>query len=370
MKLLINGYFLAKPKTGMGQYITQILKHQTWDEEIIIAYPEYLKEYIVNIPKSIQKYLIIVKTPYTRNDLIAQMIWEGMIMPAQVKKHQADILWSPYPTITQISGVKHIITLHDVIYWKYPEYIHNWRMRIYVSLLKLSVQKSSHITTVSEFSAQEIAQIFEISPQNISIVSNASPRISKSKKIHKKNHILYEGGLDIRKNVPRLIEAFALITSEFPDTKLYITGNYFKTSLIPDIPEYIRNHHLEDKVKLLGYISDKEMTEYIQSARILVYPSLYEGFGIPILEGMSLGTPVITSNIGAMAEVAGDAAYQVDPYSFEDIAKAMREVLSDEMMQQSLIHKGYERAREFSWHKSAEDMGKVLTDIYSSHTRL
>jgi len=367
MKLLINGYFLAKPKTGMGQYITQILLAQQWPLELIIVLPDYLQAHLTEISPSLKPYIRLVKTFYNRNDLLAQMIWEFFLIPQQAKLYQADIVWSSYPSISQIPSIKHVMVVHDVIYWRYPEYLFNWRMKVYALLLKSAIHKASKITTISHFSATEIEKIFHIPARQIPIIPPASPRQltdnQAKSKILSADYVFYTGGLDRRKNVTGLIKAFDSIQSSFPKLKLYIAGHYFKTKLIPNLPELIQQYQLEDKVVLLGYISDQDLVAYIQSAKLLVYPSFYEGFGIPILEGMSLQTPVITSNLGAMAEVAGSGAYLVDPYSVESIAQAMQAILSDEMLQQSLIHKGYEQAKKFSWQASAQSLGQIfLTD--------
>lgn len=355
MRLFINGYFLAKPKTGMGQYLLQILLHQKWDLDIFILIPEYLKQDIKDIPKSISKNIQYIKTKYNRNDLLAQIIWEKFIFPNEVQRQKADIVWSPHPTISIIPNVNHIMTVHDVIYWRLPEYIPNWKVYSYVKLLAQSIRKTSQIITISKFSAKEIEDIFNISSKNIPVISPASPKlnIKNIKQLTQDKYIFYEGGLDIRKNVPKLIEAFSLIADKYKDLNLYIAGKYFESPIIPNLPALIEQYNLQKRVKLLGYISDDDMIAYIKYAEVLVYPSLYEGFGIPILEGLSLGTPVITSNIGAMKEVGGDAVITVNPKSSKSIAREIENILNDDLLRQSIIHKGYERLQDFDWTKSA-----------------
>lgn len=355
MRLFINGYFLAKPKTGMGQYLLQILLHQKWSLEIIILIPEYLRAETKNLDKNIKKNIKYIPIWYTRNDLIAQMIWEKYIFPREVKTQKADLVWSPYPTISHIPHIRHIMTVHDVIYWKFPEYIPNWKVRLYVKLLEKSIPKVSQIITVSKFSAKEIEAVFGVPSQDIPIIYNSSPKLVAKNitQIVKGKYLFYEGGLDIRKNVPKLIEAFSLIADKYPELTLYIAGNYFKSPLIPNLPELINKYNLQDKVKLLGYISDEDMTSYIKYAEALVFPSLYEGFGIPILEGFGLGTPVITSNIGAMQEIGSKAVIGVKPSSAKSIAKGIENVLNDDLLRQSIIHKGLERLQDFDWDKSA-----------------
>jgi len=355
MRLVINGYFLAKSKTGMGQYLLQILLHQKWDFEIIILIPAYLKNETQNLDKSIKQNIKYIPIWYTRNDLLAQVIWEKYILPREASELKADLVWSPHPTVSHIPNIRHIMTVHDVIYWRLPEYIPNWKVRLYVKLLEYSISKANKIITVSKFSAKEIEDVFKIKAKNIPIIYNAFTKLvlKSTKPISKNKYIFYEGGLDIRKNVPKLIEAFSLIDNKYPELTLYIAGNYFKSHLIPDIPALIGKYNLQDKVKLIGYISDEDMIRYIKYAEALVYPSLYEGFGIPILEGFGLGTPVITSNIGAMKEIGAEAVVAINPNSAKSIAKGMENVLNDDLLRQSIVHKGLERLQDFDWDKSA-----------------
>lgn len=362
MKLVINGYFLSKSKTGIGQYLLQILLNQNWNLDILILIPEYLKDETQNLPKYIKNKVKYIPIWYKRNDLLAQVIWEKYVFPREVKKLKADVAWSPQPTISYIPHIKHIMTVHDVIYWRLPEYIPNWKMKLYVRGLESSIKKASQIVTVSKFSANEIEDIFGIDSKTIPVIPPASPRVNtlEINPIVEGKYIFYEGGLDVRKNVPKLIEAFAIIVKKHPDIKLYIAGNYFKSPIIPYIPALIKQYKLEDNVVMIGYISDQDLLRYIKYAEVLVYPSLYEGFGIPILEGFSLGTPVVTSNLGAMKELGSDAVVTVNPKSAKSIAKGIENVLNDDLLRQSIIHKGTERLNDFNWQTSAKNLGQMF----------
>jgi glycosyltransferase involved in cell wall biosynthesis len=362
MRLFINGYFLAKPKTGMGQYLLQILLHQKWDLDISILIPDYLKQDIKDVPKTINKNIQYIPTKYSRNDLLAQMIWEKFVFPNEIQKQKADIVWSPHPTISIIPNIIHIMTVHDVIYWRLPEYIPNWKVRLYVQLLAQAIPKASQIITISKFSAKEIEAVFDIPAKDIPVISPSSPKLNtiNIKQLTQDKYIFYEGGLDIRKNVPKLIQAFSLIDDKYKDLNLYIAGKYFESPIIPNIPTLIEQYNLQNRVKLLGYISDEDMISYIKYAQALVYPSLYEGFGIPIVEGLSLGTPVITSNIGAMKEVGADAVIGVNPKSSKSIAEGIESILNDDLLRQSIVHKGFERVQDFDWYKSSLQLEVVL----------
>jgi glycosyltransferase involved in cell wall biosynthesis len=172
--------------------------------------------------------------------------------------------------------------------------------------------------------------------------------------------VLYVGGIHERKNVARLIRAFAKFRREehFPG-KLLITGSVsgapYQEKMKAQLDQVVASTDVSDYVIFTGFVSDRELEALMRLALFLVYPSLYEGFGIPILESMQIGTPVITSNLTAMPEVAGEAALLVNPYRVDDIAAAMARLLNDPSKREELVERGKQWAREFSWDRTAEE---------------
>ena len=176
------------------------------------------------------------------------------------------------------------------------------------------------------------------------------------------NFILYVGTVEPRKNLARLIEAFARITQRYPDLLLAIAGK--RGWLCDDLDALVQRLGLQDRVRFLGFIEESEKPILIRAARLFAYPSLYEGFGIPVLEALSCGTPVLSSNASSMPEIAGDAALLVEPTSTSQIAEALRILLEDEGLRMSMIARGFKRALQFDWRSTAEQTLKVYEASY------
>jgi glycosyltransferase involved in cell wall biosynthesis len=215
------------------------------------------------------------------------------------------------------------------------------------------------VLTVSEFSKQEILEWAGLPEEKVLVVGNGvGSEFSPEGKRHVPGYpyLFYVGNFKPHKNLERLLKAFA--RSGLPgEVRLLCTGN-------PDEPSLrlIRDMGLENCVIFKGVIPDEELPAYYRGALALVFPSLYEGFGLPALEAMACGTPVVTSGITALPEVVGDAAVVVDPYDVESIAWGIRRVVEDNTLREELCRKGIERAKHFSWDRTAELTWKVLQE--------
>jgi glycosyltransferase involved in cell wall biosynthesis len=186
-------------------------------------------------------------------------------------------------------------------------------------------------------------------------------------------YILNVGGIHERKNISRLIRSFSVLVKEHRFSgMLVITGSVsgapYQEKMKKECDAAIAETGMQDRVIFTGFITEDELDNLLRSARLLIYPSLYEGFGIPILEAMMVGTPVVTSQVTAMPEVAGDAALLVDPLDVHAMAQAMQRVLSDKKLRQSLVRKGRERARPYTWESTCSqycDMYEELLRRYA-----
>src|SRR6202022_1148799 len=180
--------------------------------------------------------------------------------------------------------------------------------------------------------------------------------------------VLYFGGFDMRKNVPRLIEAFGRLPERRGrEYQLVIAGRYHNLGhpLDPDPRETVRRLGLEGNVIFTGQVREQDKAPLFRPATVFAFPSLYEGFGIPVLEAMACGTPVVTSNLSALPEVAGDAGLLVDPYDVDAISQALAELLDSQERRDELARRGLERARRFTWHQVAEQTVRVYKEIVS-----
>lgn len=371
--ICVNGFFLSKLKTGIGQYNLNILCGLLKNDKhnYIIYIPKLKTLSLEDLPQIIQDNSLVIDLFYKRDDLLKQFIWEYFYFPYFVQNHKFSLAWSPYQSVSIINYIPHIMTVHDVIPNRMKEYIPNWKYSFYFKFLNISIKKAKHIITISKFCKQEISSVFNIRKEKIDITYLAATKKLVSDKIkleselisNKDKFILYLGGLDLRKNVVNLIKSFNIVSKKYPELKLYIPGNYFENPLIPNLPDLIKDLKLENQVKLLGYISDNEVNYLLQNSEMLVYPSLYEGFGLPILEGWINNLPVITSDIGAMKEIAQDGALLIDPNDEKSISTGVIKILSDNNLRNKLVKNGKKRLENFDWEKTIEQTEQIFHKI-------
>jgi glycosyltransferase involved in cell wall biosynthesis len=226
-----------------------------------------------------------------------------------------------------------------------------------------AAHRSARILTVSEASKRDILKFFNVPPEKVVVVYNAiderfscEPLPEDVARVRARfqldqRFVLYVGNIKPHKNVERLIEAFqALRRRDLHDIKLLIIGD--EISSFPALRRAVHRHKLHKHVRFLGYLPDETLAILYHLASVFVFPSLYEGFGLPPLEAMASGTPVVTSNVSSLPEIVGDAAILVDPYSVDAIEDGMRRVLTDPILAADMRRKGLLRARQFSWQQS------------------
>jgi len=231
---------------------------------------------------------------------------------------------------------------------------------------KLVTKRANKIITISHNSKRDIIRLLCVPEDKVVVIPLAAgesyKRVTEFKSIERfkdrynlDKYILYVGTLEPRKNIINLLKAYSRLIKKVPELNdhLVIVGK--KGWLYTGIFEEVKNLRIEDKVIFTGYVPNEDLVLFYNCADLFVYPSFYEGFGIPVLEAMSCGTPVITSNISSLPEVAGDAAILVDPKSVEEIANAMYKVLVDVNLREEMIEKGLKQAAQFSWKKTAQE---------------
>lgn len=274
-------------------------------------------------------------------------------IPRLLKRIGVDLYHANYWTRYWDSFPK-VVTIHDVAFAAYPKGFKKHETLIFNAVGKRAAQNAKHILTVSEFSKREIHKHLEVPLEKITVTYNGLDPAFKpaARKQSQTPYILYVGNLHPRKNLVRLVEAFVQLKSEHKtDVRLKIVGQ--KAWLYGDIFESVRASGLEGSIEFTGYISQEELVRTYQNATVMVYPSLYEGFGLPVVEAMGCGVPVVTSNSTSLAEVAGDAAELVDARSAVSIFQGIWTVLSSEDRQRELRRRGLERAQQFDWKTTA-----------------
>ncbi len=269
-----------------------------------------------------------------------------------------DVLHLPYPQFPYLKKPKCpvVVTIHDLIPLFMPKF-HNWKRAVYFKkFLPWYLRKVNAIIAVSESTKRDIVKYYGISENKITVVYDALPEI-KYEKVEKEPFILYLGTLEPRKNVEGIIRAFALLKARGFKYKLVIAGG--KGWKYNSIFSLVKKLRLQDDVIFRGYVSDAETVFLYKNAKLFVWPSFYEGFGLPVLEAMAYGTPVVASNNSSLPEVCGDAAVLVDPYDVHSIADGILEAL-DSNIYDVLVKRGLERAKLFTQRRMIDG----IVDVY------
>ena len=302
-------------------------------------------------------------------------IREQIHVPWVLHREKPDVFHAPHYVLPPAIRTRAVVTIHDCIHLMFPQYLPNRAAYAYAKASMWSAVRRSHrILTVSESSKRDIIHFFDVPAAKIVVAYNgiderfgavpAEPDIARVRERYQLNHrfVLYVGNIKPHKNLVRLIEAFAALRGRmFEDLKLLIIGD--EISKLPALRLAVHKHKLHKHVRFLGYLPDETLAILYRLAAVFVFPSLYEGFGLPPLEAMASGTPVVTSNVSSMPEVTGDAAILIDPYNVESIAAGIERVLNDPALSDALRAKGIARAREFSWERSVARTREVYQEV-------
>lgn len=273
---------------------------------------------------------------------------------------------------------KTVTIVHDMAYMAYPQTVANKTRKWLQLTMKQSCKRADKIITVSEFSKQEIIKYLHIEASKITVMPNGVdhkffyPRsLQQINKVKEKFHIkqeyfLYLGTLEPRKNIERLIKAYSELlrksySSQIP--QLVLAGG--KGWMYESIFLIVQELKLEEKVVFTDYIENEEVPVLMSGAKAFVFPSLYEGFGMPPLEAMACGTPVITSNVSALPEIGKDAAILINPYSIEEITQAMQRILQEKSLKEELVQAGIKKAKTYTWASAAEILIQVYQELLS-----
>ena len=292
-----------------------------------------------------------------------KLFWDYFVLPPAIKKNRIDVMLFPKYVIPFFVNCKKIVVVHDLGFYL-PFKIYPWHDIVYIRLLsKSSIKRADHVIAVSQSTKKDIVRIIGVDEHDITVTYEAPSErykkindektLDKVKKKYDLNHpFIFNPSLcDLRKNVVRLLKAFKRIEKKIPH-KLFITSR--KPGRIKGVNKIIDKLNISERVRIQSRIPIEDMPAIYNLADLCVYPSLYEGFGLPILEAMSCGCPVITSKSSSMPEVAGDAAILVSPYDEKEISDAIYKVLTNDELKKSLIKRGLRRTKEFSWEKTAE----------------
>jgi glycosyltransferase involved in cell wall biosynthesis len=388
VRIGINGYFLREPWTGMGQHLTYLLDaldaRVAGDERYDLLVPRFPGE-----PSRVKRggrpadAPTTALGPLTRRFSateasvgprrlpvqLAKLWWEQAGVVLAGRKARIDLLHSPYWTNPLWSPWPTVVTVHDVIQLVLPEYRMLARQRVYFGLVTRALRRATAIITVSECSRQDLVRTVGVPRERVFVVENAIPeslqRVDDEARLDAvraryglgERFVLYLGANDLRKNLNRLIRAYAALPRPLRDThQLVVAGRQWPRDhpLYPDPRLVVKELGLEGRVVFTGGIAEEEKAPLLSAATVFAFPSLYEGFGLPVLEAMACGTPVLTANRSSLPEVTGDAAVLVDPTSVEAIGEGLAALLESPERRRDLAERGVERASRYRWSEVAE----------------
>jgi len=369
LEIVVNTRLLLKNKLeGIGWFTYETLKRITTnhpnDHFIFLFDRDFDEEFIFS-----DNITPLVLSPQARHPLLFYWWFEHSVADF-LNKYKPDLFVSPDGYLSLNSNVKQLAVIHDLNFEHYPNDLPFLVRKYYNYFFPKFAHKATRIATVSEFSKNDIIKQYQIAPSTIDVVYNGCndayepvnellQQRTKQKFSENCDYFLFVGALHPRKNISRLFEAFDKFkNAQSNNVKLIIVGEkYYWTA---DIKRTYINMKFKKDVIFTGRLSTEDLKNVIGSALALTYVPYFEGFGIPLLEAMNCDTPIITSNVTSMPEVAQDAALLVDPFSTDSIANAMIFIFKDESIRKTLINKGRKRKLDFSWDKTADALWESI----------
>lgn len=352
MTLLINLSFLLTKPTGITTYALNLLPH------LQQLYPTLL------VSKNIPGYNCYPVPPNQTAEQgvkghFDRLVWTQFQLPQIYRKLKSQILFSSLPEAPLYSNCRFVITSFDMIPLRFPKRFSPLipYHRYYTPQV---LKQAQHIISISQTTAEDITKFYGIPANKITPIPLAYDRTHFSPlNLPTRNYFLYIGRQEPYKNIQRLISAFAALLN-CKDYELWLAGPSDRR-YTPILKAQVAELGITNQVKFLDYIPYSELPKIINQAIALVFPSLWEGFGLPVLEAMACGTPVITSNLSSLPEVAGDAAILINPYNTGEITEAMQAIATDSELRSRLSNQGITHSQQFSWEKTGKATVEVLS---------
>ncbi len=347
MRIGFDTTALAVSKSGVGVYTENLLNH---------------------LPRACNKDDSIVELThrYPPHGKINKTLWMQFVLPYRLLHDSVDVCHFTNSVSPLCTACPTVLTIHDMTLWLYPEYHFRKRLLAMRPFIPIAARRAGAIIAVSENVKADIVRILGVPADKVHVVYSAPsdqfrrlPPESTSTVRRKyglpEQLILYVGTIEPRKNLVRLLEAFASLPNR-PPALVMVGARGWKDQ---EVFAAVERFGLQRSVRYLGYVPLEELIALYNLARVLAFPSLYEGCGLPVLEAMTCGTPVVTSRRGGLVEMAGDAAEFVDPTSVKSIADGLHRVLNDPHRQAELREKGYAQVRRFSWRATAAQTRQI-----------
>lgn len=378
MLIGVNAMQVRAAKSGVGQYIHSLLEsavRQAPDDDFLV-YCNQANEPNYQYPAANSRTKVWGLSNAKRP---VRLAYENVFLPGEIRRDGIDVFHGASNFLPPRKVCPYVVSIHDLSYHVHPERCPAARRYYWYAMTARTVKVADYIMTISQNSLRDIVRFFPEAESRVRVISlAANPRFTPLPETRSENaelkrleselqgrpYVLYLGTLEPGKNVVRTVQAFDEIAGRFPDHLLILAGD--KGWLFDPVFEAISQATHKDRIRYVGHVGDHEAVALFNYADLFVFPSLYEGFGLPPLEAMQCGCPVVTSDRSSIPEVVGDAALQVNPESVPALAAAMEKVLTSEAVRQEMREAGLARAALFSWDKCARE----TLDVYRQAAQL
>ena len=350
-------------RVGIGEYAFELLRQFERLKVHNLRFTIYLKDKpLSHMPKERDGWQYKVFGP--------KKMWTQFALPWNLFfSKRPDVFFTPSHYCPRISSVPTAISIMDLSFVYFPQLFNKNDLYQLNNWTRYSAKKAAKIFTISEASRDDIIKLYKVDPKKVIVTYPGIKKIDKLESMEdlankfkiKNDYILFVGTLQPRKNIVKLIEAFAKLQTKGKNLDLVVVGK--KGWMYEEILKAPEQFGVKEKVIFLDFVSDSDLPFLYENARCYVLPSLYEGFGLPVLEAMKYGCPVVTSNISSLPEAGGDAALYFNPENVDDMAGTINKVLSSESLRKEMIEKGLEQVKKFSWEKTAKLTLQALEEL-------
>jgi glycosyltransferase involved in cell wall biosynthesis len=391
VRIGINAFYLGAVTTGSGQYINHLMRQLARlgekNEYVLIDVKDRRhKPQETNDPYPASCILHPASTPFDSiSENLAKLWFEQVSFPRACRRQGVELAHAPYFACPLFLTTPTVVTVHDLIPMLLPAYRGSILVRLYTLLVAVAAKRADIVLTDSQASKLDIVRLLDIPAEQVRVIYLAADdiyqpvldrqRLAETRRKYDlpESYLLYLGGFDQRKNVPTLLRAFAqlakdprvflVVAGRLPEYGLDLAIQAKRSDFFPDPQPIVQELGIGKRVVFTGWVPEEDKPALYSGARALVFPSLYEGFGLPPLEALACGTPVIASNRGSLPEIVGDGGLLLEPDDVEGLAGAMEKLLNDDTLWEDLRQKGLAHAARFSWEKTARETLAVYQEI-------
>jgi glycosyltransferase involved in cell wall biosynthesis len=371
LKVAINAWFWDNPSVGSGQYLRYLLPALLEADQSLEIFLVSAQPFQPPLPAYPNLKGQVAPTPFGNQASNLAKVWfEQITFPRACRKLRADVAHVPYFGSPLAPATPTVVTIHDLIPLVLPEYRGSLPVRLYTSLVAAAAPQAKLILADSQASRRDILQRLGVPAEQVRVVYLApAPHFQPAEtwqqivaikmKYHlPENFVLYLGGYDVRKNVKALLHAYTWVSATLGDQYPLVLAGHLPqrdSDFFPDPRRMARELGLETFIITPGWIAEEDKPLLYAAATVFVYPSRYEGFGLPVLEAMACGTPVVTTNAASIPELAGPAAFQLDPNDTKHMAAPIIRLCTEENSRDDMIERGFTQVEQFSWTKTAQE---------------